>query len=134
MSESPSDEVASYQDSWEFPGWGKSTLISDFPSTENQEVTSLHHGPATKLGAWKSTAICGNDITSSVLYVSALCTAQAGAYAPLVLLIVSGVLFLYRKVYAEVGSALLPCPAVTTTRRILSMISGNGRIPRRKSS
>jgi amino acid transporter len=41
-----------------------------------------------------------------VLYVSALCAAQAGALAPLVLLIVAGVLYLYRKVYAEVGSAL----------------------------
>jgi amino acid transporter len=41
-----------------------------------------------------------------VLYVSALCAAQAAALAPIVLLIVAGVLFLYRKIYAEVGSAL----------------------------
>jgi hypothetical protein len=41
-----------------------------------------------------------------VLYVSALCAAQAGVLAPLVLLLVAGVLYLYQKVYAEVGSAL----------------------------
>jgi amino acid transporter len=58
------------------------------------------------LGGWRATAVCGNDITSSVLYVSALCAAQAGALAPVVLLVVAGVLYLYRKVYAEVGSAL----------------------------
>lgn len=58
------------------------------------------------LGTWASTAICGNDITSSCLYVSALCAAQAGIYAPLVLGIVAAVLFLFRWVYAEVGSAL----------------------------
>jgi amino acid transporter len=58
------------------------------------------------LGPWRATAICGNDITSSVLYVSALSIAQAGALAPLVLVAVAGVLFLYRKIYGEVGSAL----------------------------
>ncbi len=56
------------------------------------------------LGTWRSTAICGNDISSSVLYVSALCAAQAGMLAPLVLLLVGGLLYLYRKIYAEVGS------------------------------
>ncbi len=64
--------------------------------------TSLHK----TLGTWRATAICGNDITSSTLYVSALCAAHAGVLAPLVLAIVAGVLYLYRKVYAEVGSAL----------------------------
>jgi amino acid transporter len=58
------------------------------------------------LGAWRATAVCGNDITSSCLYVSALCAAQAGALAPVVLLVVAGVLYLYRSIYAEVGSAL----------------------------
>jgi amino acid transporter len=55
---------------------------------------------------WRATAICGNDISSSVLYVSALCAAQAGALAPVALLAVAGVLYLFRKVYGEVGSAL----------------------------
>lgn len=59
-----------------------------------------------KLGTWQSTAICGNDITSSVLYVSALASVHAGALAPVVLLIVAAVLYLYRKVYTEVLSAL----------------------------
>ncbi len=62
--------------------------------------------PPKKLGVWRSTAICGNDITSSCLYVAALCAAQAGFLAPVVLLIVAAVLYLFRKVYAEVGSAL----------------------------
>ncbi|HKJ02532.1 MAG TPA: APC family permease, partial [Longimicrobiales bacterium] len=55
---------------------------------------------------WRATAMCGNDITSSVLYVSAQCADQAGALAPVVLLVVAGVLYLFRKIYAEVGSAL----------------------------
>lgn len=58
------------------------------------------------LGTWRATALCGNDITSSVLYVAALAVSQAGVLAPLVLLGVAAVLYVYRNVYAEVGSAL----------------------------
>ncbi|MEO7522933.1 MAG: APC family permease, partial [Ferruginibacter sp.] len=59
-----------------------------------------------KLGTWKATAICGNDITSSCLYVSALTIGMAGQYAWLALIIVAAVLFLFRKIYGEVVGAL----------------------------
>jgi len=59
-----------------------------------------------KLSEFPATAICGNDITSSVLYVSALSIIAAGQYAWLALLIVAMVLFLYRKIYGEVVGAL----------------------------
>jgi amino acid transporter len=62
--------------------------------------------PQKKLGPWLSTAICGNDITSSCLYVSAIACYYAGALAPIVLLTVGVVLFFYRKIYAEVVEAL----------------------------
>ncbi|MBU2951020.1 APC family permease [Tamlana agarivorans] len=60
----------------------------------------------SKLSELASTAICGNDISSSVLYVSALAIAFAGQYAWITLLIVSLVLFLFRKIYGEVVGAL----------------------------
>jgi len=59
-----------------------------------------------KLGQWLSTAICGNDITSSCLYVSAIAAFYVGALAPVVLLVVAIVLYLYRKIYTEVVEAL----------------------------
>ena len=59
-----------------------------------------------KLGELSSTAICGNDISSSVLYVSALAIGFAGQYAWITLLIVAFVLFLFRKIYGEVVGAL----------------------------
>ncbi len=59
-----------------------------------------------KLNELESTAICGNDISSSVLYVSALAIAFAGQYAWITLLIVAFVLFLFRKIYGEVVGAL----------------------------
>jgi amino acid transporter len=59
-----------------------------------------------RLGPWYATAICGNDITSSCLYVSAIAIVYAHALAPLALLLAAGVLYLYRKIYTEVVEAL----------------------------
>ena len=59
-----------------------------------------------KLSEFPATAICGNDISSSCLYVSALTIAYAGQYAWISLLIVALVLYLYRKIYGEVVGAL----------------------------
>lgn len=59
-----------------------------------------------KLAELPATAICGNDISSSVLYVSALSIIAAGQYAWVALLIVAGVLHLFRKIYGEVVGAL----------------------------
>ncbi len=59
-----------------------------------------------KLSEFFATAICGNDITSSVLYVSALSIIAAGQYAWVSLLIVAFVLYLFRKIYGEVVGAL----------------------------
>eukprot|EP01090_Pellita_catalonica_P002334 TRINITY_DN11928_c0_g1_i1.p1 TRINITY_DN11928_c0_g1~~TRINITY_DN11928_c0_g1_i1.p1 ORF type:complete len:714 (+),score=99.71 TRINITY_DN11928_c0_g1_i1:30-2144(+) len=61
---------------------------------------------AVKLGQWRATAIAGNDITSSCLYVAGIATIAAGKFAPLSLILVCAVLYLFRSVYTEVGSAL----------------------------
>ena len=105
MSEASSGGRLPRSESWEFAGWGHAERIADLDSQglAFQRLDQVHRHT---LGEWRATAICGNDITSSVLYVSALCAAQAGVLAPLVLLSVAGVLYLYRRVYAEVGSAL----------------------------
>ncbi|MCA9289625.1 MAG: APC family permease [Phycisphaerales bacterium] len=66
-------------------------------------MTAHRHGG---LGEWSATAICGNDITSSCLYVSALSILYAGTLAPIALLLVVGVLFVFRSIYAEVVGAL----------------------------
>lgn len=59
-----------------------------------------------KLGEFASTAISGNDISSSCLYVSALAIVYSGQYAWIALLMVGAVLFLFRKIYGEVVGAL----------------------------
>ncbi|HEX5001840.1 MAG TPA: APC family permease [Bacteroidia bacterium] len=59
-----------------------------------------------KLSEFPATAICGNDISSSCLYVSAITILYAGQLAWVSLLIVAGVLFMFRKIYGEVVGAL----------------------------
>ena len=59
-----------------------------------------------KLGQLASTAICGNDITSSCLYVSALAIFYGGRWGPLSLIIVAVILYFYRSIYTEVVGAL----------------------------
>jgi len=69
----------------------------------NQKVTEHK---LSGMGQLPATAICGNDITSSCLYVSALAIIYAGKWAPMVLLMVAGLLYLFRSIYAEVVGAL----------------------------
>jgi len=69
-------------------------------------ASSDSSGGPKKLGQLAATAICGNDITSSCLYVSALATMAAAHLSPFSLLIVAVVLYLFRKIYAEVVGAL----------------------------
>lgn len=105
MTESQSKETGSRRAAWEFPGWGTAERLDDL-GDEPVTVTHLDTSAAHKLGEWKATAICGNDITSSCLYVAALSALYAGPYAPLALALVAAVLYLFRDIYAEVGTAL----------------------------
>jgi len=59
-----------------------------------------------KLNELQATAICGNDISSSCLYVAALTILSAGQFAWISLLVVALVLFLFRKIYGEVVGAI----------------------------
>jgi amino acid transporter len=79
------------------------------PGLEEGSETEAKQGiklKAHRLGQLSATAICGNDITSSCLYVSALAIIYAGKWAPVSLLMVAAVLYLYRSIYAEVVGAL----------------------------
>ncbi|ETR65571.1 MAG: hypothetical protein OMM_14040, partial [Candidatus Magnetoglobus multicellularis str. Araruama] len=75
-------------------------------SSEDKQTEHITEHKKGGMGQLPATAICGNDITSSCLYVSALAIIYAGKWAPLVLLLVASVLYLYRSIYAEVVGAL----------------------------
>jgi amino acid transporter len=75
-------------------------LTSGIPMEHAKE--EKHH----KLGELFATAICGNDILSSTLYVSGITIVFAGVWAPLILATIALVLFFYKSVYTEVVEAL----------------------------
>ncbi len=66
---------------WEFHGWSTAERIRDLGNGP-VSITRLDTSAPRKLGEWNATGICGNDITSSSLYVAALCSLYAGPYAP----------------------------------------------------
>ncbi|CAF0905301.1 unnamed protein product [Didymodactylos carnosus] len=113
--------------SWEFNRWGKVRRVSLTPNIPTHEAIPVSSSSTTAaqkflsflycrqnnrsnehklLGEWHSTAIAGNDITSSCLYTAGICAQKAGKYSPISLAIVAFVLYLFRNIYAEVGTAL----------------------------
>eukprot|EP01113_Clastostelium_recurvatum_P019763 TRINITY_DN2335_c0_g1_i1.p1 TRINITY_DN2335_c0_g1~~TRINITY_DN2335_c0_g1_i1.p1 ORF type:complete len:712 (-),score=178.00 TRINITY_DN2335_c0_g1_i1:162-2249(-) len=86
---------------------GKKDQSLDLRATSQDEpVQSVDGSEHAKINQFLATAICGNDITSSIFYTSAICARDAGIWTPVSLLLVCLVLYLFRKVYGEVGSAL----------------------------
>ena len=86
---------------------GRAAAVPERDSHDDSVFDSMEgRRPHPKLGQWHATAICGNDITSSCLYVAAISTAFAGCLSPLCLLVVAAVLYLFRRVYGEVVTAL----------------------------
>ncbi len=93
------------------PNTSQRASISSSSSSQDMSAASLPtlSKPADEshlLGAWASTAICGNDITSSCLYATGLCIADAGVFAPIILILVAVTLYLFRSVYGEAVTAL----------------------------
>ncbi|EQC28167.1 hypothetical protein SDRG_13994 [Saprolegnia diclina VS20] len=79
------------------------------------------------LSEWPSTALCGNDIMSSVLYSAGLVALKAGNLAPVCMVMVSFVLYMYRFIYEEVVTAIpinggsYNCLLNTTSKRFASV-------------
>ncbi|KNC50095.1 uncharacterized protein AMSG_05865 [Thecamonas trahens ATCC 50062] len=85
-------------------------LAKAIKATDEIPVAPDPHGDAAPAGKllnqFLASGICCNNIGSSCLYVIALCAAPAGKYAPIALLIICGLLYLFRSIYTEVVSAL----------------------------
>jgi hypothetical protein len=76
-----------------------------FSNMVMSKIENIH--VVKKLGQLAATAIAGNDITSSCLYVAGICAFYAGIWAPIALILVSVVvLYAFRTIYSEVITAL----------------------------
>lgn len=98
-------------DSHDYAGYGTYDIhhrphLSDMGRINEQ---LLHAADQHKsLNELEATAISGNDILSSTFYVSGLVTLVAGTMAPVCLILVGGLLYLFRGIYHETVMAL-PC-------------------------
>lgn len=81
-------------------------LILDMLKYKHSKYILYFMAHSKKLKQLAATAICGNDLTSSILYVAALSIFFAWQYAWISCLMVVFVLYLYRKIYYEVVWAL----------------------------
>ncbi|KAG6592428.1 Transmembrane protein [Phytophthora cinnamomi] len=90
---------------WQFPGSGSSEHVK-VPHEELTTIQDELEQPRKLLGELPATAICGNDILSSVLYSASSVTAKSGKLMPIPLLMVSTVLFFFRFIYEEVVTAI----------------------------
>jgi len=97
---------------WERPEQAVSTTshlsITSDPAKKDNDIGSLNAGAHhhKKLGQILATAISGNDITSSVLYVSGYAGFVCGVFSPIALTLVALLLALFRPIYTEVVTAL----------------------------
>jgi len=91
---------------WNFEVSMGDNVTSEAVPTPTPEELFFGSAPKKRLNQWLATGICGNDISSSCLYVSAIAAVFAGVLAPVVLLAVVILLYLYKKVYTEVVEAL----------------------------
>jgi len=101
----PMDKADKELDRWEYAQKGivQRDDSGDFEGGFTQHFIEIQQ---ELLGQIPATAISGNDITSSCLYVAGLSAISAGKFAPISLLLVVVVLWLFKGVYSEVGAAL----------------------------
>ncbi|EEY66612.1 uncharacterized protein PITG_16683 [Phytophthora infestans T30-4] len=90
---------------WQFPGFGTSEHVQ-VPESGLADIQVELDKPRTVLGELPATAICGNDILSSVLYSASSVAAKSGKLMPIPLIMVSAVLFSFRFIYEEVVTAI----------------------------
>ncbi|KAJ3145853.1 hypothetical protein HDU86_000620 [Geranomyces michiganensis] len=89
---------------WEFAGWGTTIW------TELAEDVVEQHGKIEKhvqIGQIRATSIVGIAVTGGVLYTVGPSIVVAGQYAPISLLLVCIVVFIYRFIFAELGAVPL---------------------------
>mmetsp|Transcript_39921 Transcript_39921/g.94738 ORF Transcript_39921/g.94738 Transcript_39921/m.94738 type:complete len:679 (+) Transcript_39921:162-2198(+) len=90
---------------FEFPGWVPPADLK-FETLEPVDRETLYHPSRGCLNEVYSTAICANDLTSSVFYVVGVTASMSGQLSPVCLIIVGLVLYLFKSVYGEAGTAI----------------------------
>jgi hypothetical protein len=89
-----------------FAGWGEVYVLDTIDENGGSKIMEEQESHEKKLGELASTAICGNDITSSCFYVTGALANAAGIWAPIGAAVAALTLWLFRWVYTEAVTAL----------------------------
>ncbi|KIJ54334.1 hypothetical protein M422DRAFT_58383 [Sphaerobolus stellatus SS14] len=90
---------------WEFAGWGSLTYLE----LSSEELTTAERCMKEKphtVGTLRGSSLPGNSVTASVFYAFPAVIAVASIFSPLSLLIACLILFLWKPILLELGSAI----------------------------
>ncbi|KAG8905917.1 hypothetical protein FRB99_007997 [Tulasnella sp. 403] len=90
---------------WEFAGWGSVSYLEMTQENIDSAADRLKGQPVL-LGSFRASSIAGNAMYGSVFYAFPAVAATAGVLSPLSLLVACLILFLFRPIFLELGSAI----------------------------
>ncbi|KAG9006649.1 hypothetical protein FRB90_009798 [Tulasnella sp. 427] len=90
---------------WEFAGWGSTSYVELTPQDLELASRRLAEKPIL-LDALRASSIAGNGMYGSVFYAFPAVAVAAGIFSPLALLVACLILFLFRPILRELGSAI----------------------------
>eukprot|EP00760_Papus_ankaliazontas_P018558 PhM_4_TR17540/c0_g1_i1/m.99297 len=103
---SKGSEDGAIKNAWEGARWGNITYLTPIIPEDSATMLDIPGVPQHKLNQLQATSIAGNDIASSCLYSCGLVMQACGRMSTVAIALVSIVLYLFRIIYSEVGSAL----------------------------
>ncbi|KAF8586227.1 hypothetical protein K439DRAFT_1631841 [Ramaria rubella] len=92
-------------DQWEFAGWGSLSYLELSNEELAQANRRISERPPT-VGQLRGTSLPGNSMTSSVFYAFPAVVACSSILSPISLLIACLILFLWKPIFLELGSAI----------------------------
>ena len=102
----------SLENDWQFSGWGSTVWLDIGPTVSDKIEIGLNK--PFQLDQFRGSAVAGNDILGSVFYAFPSVVSVASVYSPLSLFIATLILFVWRPIMVELGSAL-PLPGAAYT-------------------
>ncbi|KAI5454120.1 hypothetical protein NCC49_005110 [Naganishia albida] len=92
---------------WQFAGWGKlaylDLTLADLEEAVARIAVETNH---PKLDQYRATSIAGNAVWGSVFYSLPAICATADIYSPICMAVACSILFLFRPILLELGSAI----------------------------
>ncbi|KAJ9105384.1 hypothetical protein QFC21_001753 [Naganishia friedmannii] len=109
---------------WQFAGWGQLSYLDltkqDLEDAEMRLAVALDR---PKLDQYRATSIAGNAVWGSVFYSLPAICAVADIYSPICMAVACSILFLFRPILLELGSAIRVDGASTSSPQYVYLLN-----------